>query len=191
MRKWKNNPGSFTKGTVFSKGGAQIEDLKIFGKSIVKNDSKIGKVFNKLPSYSHGSINRDLSMMRENSTAWSGMSKIGKSFKVAGYVGTALDVGASVNELKSQGFSNEQTAVITARRTAVDFGATAVGQTAGRVAGAAIGQALIPIPGVGAAVGAVAGSVLGGVIGSWIGGAINANFDKGVKPKKQGWSWPW
>ena len=67
--------------------------------------------------------------------------------------------------------SNEQTGLITARRTAVDVTATVIGQTAGRVAGAALGQALIPIPGVGS--------------------LANKELDKGIKPKKKGWSWPW
>ncbi|HHF7009600.1 TPA: hypothetical protein ACPQXA_001481 [Streptococcus mutans] len=69
--------------------------------------------------------------------------------------------------------------------------ASAVGSNVGRVAGAWVGQMIIPIPGVGAAIGSVAGSILGGIIGSKVGDAVNAQMDKGVKPKKSGWSWPW
>lgn len=191
LRKWKNNPNSFIRGTILSKGGARIEDLKIFGKSIAKNESKLGKIVSKLPSYQHSTINRDLGMMKENVTAFKSMSKVGKAFKVAGWVGTVVDVGANVSELKSQGYSNEQTAVITTRRTAVDVTATVTGQTAGRVAGAALGQALIPIPGVGGAIGAVVGGLAGATLGSWLGSLANKELDKGIKPKKKGWSWPW
>lgn len=183
LRKWKNNPKSLMRGTVFSKGGAQIEDLTLFGKSVAKNESKLGKVVSKLPSYQHGSINRDLGMMKENVSGFKSMTKVGKAFKIAGWAGTALDVGSSVSELKSKGYNNEQTATITARRTAVDIAASATGQTVGRVAGAAIGQAVIPIPGVGAAVGSV--------VGGWLGSLANKAMDKNVKPKKKGFSWPW
>ncbi len=191
LRKWKNNPSSFARGTVFSKSGAQIEDLSIFGKSVAKNESKLGRVVSKLPSYKHGTINRDLGMMKENVTGFKSMTKVGKAFRVAGWAGTALDVGTSVSELKSKGYSNEQTTTITARRTAVDFAASATGQTVGRVAGAAVGQALIPIPGVGAAIGSVVGGIAGSVVGGWLGSLVNKKLDEGVKPKKKGWSWPW
>lgn len=162
LRKWKNNPNSFIRGTILSKGGARIEDLKIFGKSIAKSESKLGKIVSKLPSYQHSTISRDLGMMKENVTAFKSMSKVGKAFKVAGWVGTAVDVTATVT-----------------------------GQTAGRVAGAALGQALIPIPGVGGAIGAVVGGLAGTTLGSWLGSLANKELDKGIKPKKKGWSWPW
>ncbi|MGM0332990.1 hypothetical protein [Enterococcus sp. AZ050] len=162
LRKWKNNPNSFIRGTIPSKGGARIEDLKIFGKSIAKNESKLGKIVSKLPSYQHSTINRDLIMMKENVTAFKTMSKVGKAFTFAGWIGTAVDVMATVT-----------------------------GQTAGRVAGVALGQALIPIPGVGGAIGAVVGGLAGATLGSWLGSLANKELDKGIKPKKKGWSWPW
>ncbi|EHQ8838776.1 hypothetical protein KI123_001354 [Enterococcus faecalis] len=171
LRKWKNNPNSFIRGTILSKGGARIEDLKIFGKSIAKSESKLGKIVSKLPSYQHSTISRDLGMMKENVTAFKSMSKVGKAFKVAGWVGTAVDVGANVSELKSQGYSNEQTIVITARRTA------------GRVAGAALGMMLGP---VGGAVGSVVGGLIGSAVGSWLGSLANKQLDKGLKFKNKG-----
>ncbi|MFU2164893.1 hypothetical protein ACMZ6Z_08985 [Streptococcus pluranimalium] len=80
-RKFKSNPTSFFRGTIFSKGGAQISDLKIFGKSLFSNDTAVGKLYSKLPSYSHGTIARDLGMMKENKTAFSSMTKVGKVFQ--------------------------------------------------------------------------------------------------------------
>ena len=191
FRKSRNNPVSFLNGTVFSRGGAQISDFKILGKSPFKNESKLGKFFSKFPSYEHGTINRDLNMMSENASSFSAMTKVGKFFKIAGWTGTAIDVASNISDLKSKGFSNEQTAVITARRTAVDMASSAVGSNLGRLAGAAIGQVVCPIPGVGAALGAVAGSIIGSAVGSWAGSAINKELDRNIKPKKQGWSWPW
>lgn len=50
----------------------------------------------------------------------------------------------------------------------------------GRAAGAAVGQALIPIPGVGAAIGGVAG----GFVGDWVGGKVGkgvGNFANEVR----------
>ena len=129
--------------------------------------------------------------MSENASSFSAMTKVGKFFKIAGWTGTAIDVVSNISDLKSKGFSNEQTAVITARRTAVDMASSAVGSNLGRLAGAAIGQVVCPIPGVGAALGAVAGSIIGSAVGSWAGSAINKELDRNIKPKKQGWSWPW
>ncbi|WP_156021486.1 hypothetical protein [Streptococcus ruminantium] len=190
-RKFQSNPTSFFRGTVFSKGGAQIADLKIFGKSLFANDTAIGKLYSKLPSYNHGTIARDLGMMKENRTAFSSMTKVGKFFKVAGWVGTAVNVFSDFTELKSKGYSNEQSTVITARKTVVNLAASAAGSSVGKIGGAMIGQALIPIPGVGAAIGATVGSIAGGFIGSFIGSAINNHLDSGVAPRKKGWSWPW
>ncbi|MFU2164892.1 hypothetical protein ACMZ6Z_08980 [Streptococcus pluranimalium] len=89
--------------------------------------------------------------------------------------------------MKSKGYSNEQSTVITARKTVVNLAASAAGSSVGKIGGAMIGQALIPIPGVGAAIGAAVGSIAGGFIGS----AINNHLDSGVKPQKRGWSWSW
>ena len=53
--------------------------------------------------------------------------------------------------------------------------------------GAAVGQALIPIPGVGAAVGAVAGGLLGNVVGGYLGGQVgnvNATLEVGALTEK-------
>ncbi|KZK04956.1 transposase [Lactococcus cremoris] len=189
FRKWEKSPEKFAGRTVFSK--AQIEDFKIFGKSILKNESKAGKIISKFPSFNHGQVNADLRMMRENRSNFSAMTKVGKGFRIAGWIGTAVDAGTSAADYKSKGYSNEQVVELTARKTAVDVATSTAGSTVGRVAGAALGQALIPIPGVGAAVGAVAGGIVGGIVGGWIGGVINDHFDKGVKPKKKGLSWPW
>ncbi|MGT2741683.1 glycine zipper domain-containing protein [Streptococcus plurextorum] len=191
LRKQKNNPVSFTRGTVFSRGGAQISDLKIFGKSIFDNNSAVGKLYSKLPSYQHGTIARDLGMMKENRTTFSSLTKVGKAFKVAGWIGTALDAASNFGTLEEKGYSNEQAAAMTVRKVSVDVVSSTAGSAVGRVAGAAIGQAILPIPGVGAAVGAVVGGIVGGAIGSWIGSAINNKLDEGIKPRKKGWSWPW
>ncbi|MGT2741688.1 hypothetical protein [Streptococcus plurextorum] len=189
QRKLSSNPASFARGTVFSRGGAQISDLKIFGKSIFDNNSTVGKLYSKLPSYQHGTIARDLSMMKENRTAFSSLNKVGKAFKVAGWIGTAVNAAGDFSDLKAKGYSNEQSTVITARKVAVDVATSSAGATVGKLAFASIGLA-VGGP-VGAAVGAAVGSVVGGFIGGFIGSAINNHLDSGIRPQKKGWSWPW
>ncbi|EHJ52055.1 T7SS effector LXG polymorphic toxin [Streptococcus macacae] len=196
-RYWLKHKGEWTdemfKARTFSKGGAQIEDVKYAGKYL-KKSKKLKTITSKLTSYEHGRLNRDLKMMKENQVAGR-LGKIGKAagkaLKVAGWLGTAIDAKVSAEGYKKKGYSNEQTAALATRKVAVDMTASAVGSNVGRVAGAWVGQMIIPIPGVGAAIGSVAGSILGGIIGSKVGDAVNAQMDKGVKPKKSGWSWPW
>merc|ERR1719458_148491 len=70
----------------------------------------------------------------------------------------------------------------------VGTGASIGGGMAAYAAGAVVGQALIPVPGVGAAVGGAIGGVLGGVIGG-IGGGKGAKavsgkvFEKNISRK--------
>ncbi|WP_231149521.1 T7SS effector LXG polymorphic toxin [Streptococcus equi] len=184
----KDNQGKFTK----------------VGKGLKKVDKELSNISSKLKSYEHGRLNRDLKMMKENNLGKSlgkfgkvgkAASKVlkfaGKGLKVAGWVGAAINVKDSVETYKKKGYSNEQTAALTARKVAVDTATTVVGSNIGRVTGAVIGQAVIPIPGVGAAIGSVAGSILGAMAGSWIGSTINDNLDKNVKPKQSGRSLAW
>ncbi|HEL0721471.1 TPA: hypothetical protein TUX96_000280 [Streptococcus equi subsp. zooepidemicus] len=174
------------------------------GKGLKKVDKELSNISSKLKSYEHGRLNRDLKMMKENNLGKSlgkfgkvgkAASKVlkfaGKGLKVAGWVGAAINVKDSVETYKKKGYSNEQTAALTARKVAVDTATTVVGSNIGRVTGAVIGQAVIPIPGVGAAIGSVAGSILGAMAGSWIGSTINDNLDKNVKPKQSGRSLAW
>ncbi|MEY8443974.1 hypothetical protein AALA52_06945 [Lactococcus ileimucosae] len=118
----------------------------------------------------------------------SGLAKAGAAFKVAGWIGTGANAVESASKYKSAGYSNEQVAALTARNVAVETAASATGQTAGRIIGATFGAVGGP---VGAAVGSVIGGVIGAAAGSWVGGIINDHFDKGVKPRKIGWSYPW
>ncbi|MFU2181744.1 hypothetical protein ACMZ6Y_08200 [Streptococcus pluranimalium] len=158
----------------FSKGGARIDDVKGAGK-LLKKSKTLKKITSKLPSFEHGRLNRDLKMMKENNISKSlekfgkvgevtgkGLKVAGKSLKIAGWLGTAINVKESAQSYSKAGYSNEQTIALTARKVAVEGTTSAVGSTAGRVAGAWVGQMIIPIPGVGAAVGSVAGSVAGG-----------------------------
>ncbi|HFQ5615111.1 TPA: T7SS effector LXG polymorphic toxin [Streptococcus equi subsp. zooepidemicus] len=174
------------------------------GKGLKKVDKELSNISSKLKSYEHGRLNRDLKMMKENNLGKSlgkfgkvgkAASKVlkfaGKGLKVAGWAGAAINVKDSVETYKKKGYSNEQTAALTARKVAVDTATTVVGSNIGRVTGAVIGQAVIPIPGVGAAIGSVAGSILGAMAGSWIGSTINDNLDKNVKPKQSGRSLAW
>lgn len=41
------------------------------------------------------------------------------------------------------------------------------------------------------AVGSVVGRIAGVALGSWLGSLANKELDKGIKPKKKGWGWPW
>lgn len=180
------------------------DDLTKVGKGLKKVDKGLNNISSKLKSYEHGRLNRDLKLMKENNLSKSigkfgnvgkAASKVlkfaGKGLKVAGWVGAAINVKDSAEAYKKKGYSNEQTAVLTARKVAIDTAATVVGSNIGRVTGAVIGQAVIPIPGVGAAIGSVAGSILGAMAGSWIGSTINDNLDKNVKPKQSGRSLAW
>lgn len=115
----------------------------------------------------------------------------GKGLKVAGWVGAAINVKDSAETYKKKGYSNEQTAALTARKVAVDTATTVVGSNIGRLAGAAVGQIIIPIPGVGAAIGSVVGSIAGGWLGSIVGDIVNTQLDKTVKPKQSGRSLVW
>ncbi|HEK9987933.1 TPA: hypothetical protein TVE77_001753 [Streptococcus equi subsp. zooepidemicus] len=180
------------------------DDFTKVGKGLKKVDKGLNNISSKLKSYEHGRLNRDLKLMKENNLSKSigkfgkvgkAASKVlkfaGKGLKVAGWVGAAINVKDSVETYKKKGYSNEQTAALTARKVAVDTATTVVGSNIGRVTGAVIGQAVIPIPGVGAAIGSVAGSILGAMAGSWIGSTINDNLDKNVKPKQSGRSLAW
>lgn len=180
------------------------DDFTKVGKGLKKVDKGLNNISSKLKSYEHGRLNKDLKLMKENNLSKSigkfgnvgkAASKVlkfaGKGLKVAGWVGAAINVKDSVETYKKKGYSNEQTAALTARKVAVDTATTVVGSNIGRVTGAVIGQAVIPIPGVGAAIGSVAGSILGAMAGSWIGSTINDNLDKNVKPKQSGRSLAW
>lgn len=174
------------------------------GKGLKKVDKGLSNISSKLKSYEHGRLNRDLKMMKENNLGKSlgkfgnvgkAASKVlkfaGKGLKVAGWVGAAINVKDSAETYKKKGYSNEQTAALTARKVAVDTATTVVGSNIGRVAGAAVGQMLIPIPGVGAAIGSVVGSIAVGWFGSKVGNAINVQLDKNVRPKQSGRSLAW
>lgn len=60
-----------------------------------------------------------------------------------------------------------------------------IGSSVGGIAGAAIGQALIPIPGVGAIIGGMAGSFLGGMAGQGIGSMFDAKPEGGETTNQQ------
>lgn len=174
------------------------------GKGLKKVDKGLNNISSKLKSYEHGRLNRDLKLMKENNLGKSlgkfgkvgkitgkGLEFAGKGLKVAGWIGTAIDAKTAALAYKDQGYSNEQIAVLTTRKVAVDTAVSTVGSAAGRVAGALAGQAVLPIPGVGAAIGSVIGSIIGGMIGSMIGTAINEQLDKNIKPKQSGRSLAW
>lgn len=174
------------------------------GKGLKKVDKGLNNISSKLKSYEHGRLNRDLKLMKENNLSKSirkfgnvgkaaskGLEFAGKGLKVAGWIGIAIDAKDAAFAYKKKGYSDEQTAALTARKVAVDTAASTVGSTAGRVAGAVVGQMIIPIPGVGAAIGSVAGSILGAMAGSWLGSEINDTLDKTVKPKQSGRSLAW
>ncbi|MDI3329929.1 MAG: hypothetical protein QJR09_04230 [Micrococcus sp.] len=70
---------------------------------------------------------------------------------------------ASEDELRSEGV---KTALV---EGTFETGGSIVGGVVGRTAGAAVGQALIPIPGVGAAIGGFVGGMAGEAVGGWAG----------------------
>lgn len=100
-------------------------------------------------------------------TASRGVGKLGGYLMVGMSAVTAgLDIYSAVAASpKGEGLKNGlKQAGKSAVRLGCELGAMAVGQWAG----AAIGQVLIPIPGVGAAIGGFLGSMLGGWVGSKI-----------------------
>jgi hypothetical protein len=70
---------------------------------------------------------------------------------------------ASEDELRSEGVKT------TLVEGTFETGGSIVGGVVGRTAGAAVGQALIPIPGVGAAIGGFVGGMAGEAVGGWAG----------------------
>ena len=155
----------------------------------------VKKATSKIPSYKHSTISRDLSSSKAiksvNKFTGSGQTfkeagKLAKSFKIAGWVGTAVSVGSDYSELKSKGYSNGEATALTATHTAVSVAGASAGRAAGTYAGAALGSLLIPVPGVGTAVGAVVGGIVGSAIGGWFASKVNKQIDKSVKHNKKG-----
>ncbi|WP_183510428.1 hypothetical protein [Paeniglutamicibacter cryotolerans] len=106
----------------------------------------------------------------------------GPAGKVLAVAGPALTFAGSYSEgynssvLRNPEMSEAEhhgNAVVDAGTVAVasEIGSV-VGTGVGRLAGGAIGQALIPIPGVGAAVGGFVGGLVGGWVGGNVGGAV-------------------
>ncbi len=110
------------------------------------------KVTSKIPSYKHSTISRDLANSKAvksiNKITGSGQTfkeagKVAKTFKIAGWVGTAVSVGSDYSSLKSKGFSNGESAALTTAHTAVNVAGSAAGKAVGTYAGAAIGGAIV------------------------------------------------
>ena len=177
------------KGSILGK--ANFKDFKV--SKLFKSDSKTAKyidknIVSKFPSFKNGGLKTNLSEAQKGLRWANTMGKVGTGLKVAGSIGTGLGALGSFSELKSKGFSNEQATAVTARRTAVGVASSKAGTVAGAHLGSLIGSIL---PGAVTAVGAVVGGFLGGIAGGFLGSLANKELDKGVKPKKKGWSWPW
>lgn len=136
----------------------------------------------------HGK-DRNQTLKHPDSAQWSKAAKTaawgGRGLGVLGFTGAAMDgYNHSVErnpEASPRVHVTNAVVDATVEATASAVGAK-VGGMVGRTAGAVIGQALIPIPGVGAAVGAVAGGLLGNVAGGWIGNKVG----KGSNAAKHG-----
>ncbi len=87
--------------------------------------------------------------------------------------GIAMDVGADYYKYQGQGTTKMVSAM--AVDTALDVAETAVGGYAGEYIGAALGTALIPIPGVGT----IIGGFLGQIAGVWVAREIGTNLIRG------------
>lgn len=74
----------------------------------------------------------------------------------------------------------EEAAGDAAVKTTAETAGSTAGTLIGRVGGAAVGQTLIPIPGVGAAVGGFVGGVVGGAVGEYVGGAVGDGFNEAL-----------
>ena len=215
----KHKAGKFEyKGvSYFSKAGIKLKDFRGGKKSsfqVIRSISKklekpldklqntktLKKVTSKIPSYKHSTISRDLANSKAvksiNKITGSGQTfkeagKVAKTFKIAGWVGTAVSVGSDYSSLKSKGFSNGESAALTTAHTAVNVAGSAAGKAVGTYAGAAIGGAIgsvIPVvgTGLGAAVGGVIGGIAGSAIGGWFASKVNNKIDKSVKHNKKG-----
>jgi hypothetical protein len=108
------------------KGGMRTGRVKWGKKYIIKGDGTASKTGKKLFSaieydaanYKNvrASVKSELKSMvdvKDVAKGWTGVEKasriarVGKVFRVAGWIGTAVDAGSNINELKSKGFSNE------------------------------------------------------------------------------------
>lgn len=132
----------------------------------------------------------------EKAQEW--MKKVGdsKAFKFADRALVVVDAGmtyydkyqSAYNDALKEGVSPADAKSEALWTAGIEGTSTTVGKVAGgyigRVGGAAIGQALIPIPGVGAAVGGFVGGFVGekvgGFIGEKVGGFINDARKNGV-----------
>ena len=212
LSKHKTGKFNYRGVSYFSKAGIKLKDFrggkksdfqfvrdfsKKFEKPLDKlqNTKIVKKATSKIPSYKHSTISRDLSSSKAiksvNKFTGSGQTfkeagKLAKSFKIAGWVGTAVSVGSDYSELKSKGYSNGEATALTATHTAVSVAGASAGRAAGTYAGAALGSLLIPVPGVGTAVGAVVGGIVGSAIGGWFASKVNKQIDKSVKHNKKG-----
>lgn len=140
LSKHKTGKFNYRRVSYFSKAGIKLKDfrggkksdfqfVRDFSKKLEKpldkfqNTRLLKKATSKIPSYKHSTINRDLSSSKAikslNKLTGSGQtfkeaSKLAKSFKVAGWVGTAVSVGSDYSELKFKGYSNGEATALTA-----------------------------------------------------------------------------
>lgn len=137
----------------------------------------------KLPSLPHSAIKKIDSLNLDDKLKALEKSKFGNVVKHGGKALGVVDAGlnyygaytegynealadnphASEDELRSEGI---KTAAV---EGTFETGGSIVGGVVGRTAGAAVGQALIPIPGVGAAIGGFVGGLAGEAVGGWAG----------------------
>ena len=213
----KQKAGKFTYRGVsyFSKKGIKLKDFRGGKKSsfqTIRNLSKkldkpldklqntkaLKKVTAKIPSYKHSTISRDLSNSKAvksiNKITGAGQTfkeagKVARSFKIAGWVGTAVSVGSDYSELRTKGYSNAESTALTATHTAVSVAGASAGRAAGVYVGAIIGSI---VPGAGTAVGAVVGGIIGSGLGGMFASKLNKQIDKSVKHNKKGlFGWGW
>ncbi|WP_082816155.1 T7SS effector LXG polymorphic toxin [Weissella oryzae] len=174
-RKWKR--GAYKGRSGLSK--ARAKDVRLLKYSGLAKSKRLQTMVSKLPSYTHSQINNDLKIAKYGKQ-WGNLVK-SKPFKIAGWVGTVANVGSDVVDLKAKGYSNTQTAELTAAHTAVNVTAAAAGKTIGTNVGAIVGGILFP--GAGFAIGAVVGGLLGSLVGGYLANRVNTNvIDKNVKP---------
>lgn len=111
----------------------------------------------------------------------------GPGGKALSVVGTGLSFAGAYTDgyndsvIRNPGMTPAEHKVEAAKDATVAAGSEAVGSVVGtavgRGAGAVVGQALIPIPGVGAAVGGIVGGMIGGYVGGEVGGAVGSTIN--------------
>lgn len=180
-----NNPTVIMNGNIKGSGFDSIMGVSnAKGSDIVQSTAQIGSNGAKGAAAKTG-----VSTLKNIGTKLKG--GFGKVSKAVPYIGTALAIGGAIAGVASSSSEYETEKLKINNRALSDLGraeeldeakrkrnkgiGSAFGGGAAGLAGMAIGQALIPIPGLGAVIGGAVGGLIGDVVGGGIGSLFGGN----------------